>query len=251
MSTCKGVLTCEVCGDCGCKTDICDCCAVKWAQSARAAAPQEKVKPACVNCGEGVSYCHGRCRNCDSFWRRHDGLERTVKRSVFSPPVAPTPTPPRPRKSAQKILAPASLAHAGWKIDVRAIHDAMELLGVTRKVKFILSQGRRRIGSCGFDRLSDTHLIRISTFGDLETASCTLWHELQHAAQRDAEGVMEFNDNYKWENRRMGYRRNKYEVEARKTGDFGRTIPLVKRVTMSGPRTFTSTQARALTAAEW
>lgn len=59
-------------------------------------------------------------------------------------------------------------------------------------------------------------------------------------------GTKEFSDAYALETRRVGYRRNKYEVEARETGELGRTIHLVRRVALPGPNTFTSAQAGLL-----
>jgi hypothetical protein len=52
-----------------------------------------------------------------------------------------------------------------------------------------------------------------------ENASRTIWHELTHAAQTEAD-PLRFHTRYREESARVGYRQNRFEIEARENEAF-------------------------------
>lgn len=106
-------------------------------------------------------------------------------------------------------------AKAGWKIDVKAIREAIEFFGLTSPVEVKLTAGYRRTGCHRFR--DGVHVLTVSGIRGAAEASETLWHELTHCAQQEYLGRTAFRAEYEAESRRVGYRANRFEVEARDT----------------------------------
>lgn len=104
----------------------------------------------------------------------------------------------------------------GWKIDVAAIREAISFFGLTSPVEVKLTSGYRKVGCARYR--DGVHVITISAIRSGAQASVTLWHELTHAAQREYLGREAFRAEYQAETARVGYRANRFEVEARAVG---------------------------------
>lgn len=137
------------------------------------------------------------------------------------------------------ITVPRKPGLGGWSISKAAVADACRELGVTEPVKIKWSQGRRRLG-CHRYTAAAGHSITVTTYHATALGiSETIWHELTHAMQLEkvkreqaAAGVTVdhrvFHAMYRRENASVGYRRNAFEVQARKIGSLmAGTRPLV------------------------
>ena len=131
---------------------------------------------------------------------------------------------------ARRLLLPArERARAGWRFDVRAIEEAIDLLEIRRPVQVKLTGGRYQVG--GHYGRGDHHGVTVSTFLGLPQASETLWHELVHAAQCERfENDARFRRAYRLEGKTgERYRTNGFEVEARQIAEaFAWDFPLVR-----------------------
>lgn len=100
---------------------------------------------------------------------------------------------------------------AGARFNSRAIREAIEFLELACPVEIKWSNGTRRAGAHRFR--NGHHLITVSTHVRPTSLSRVLWHELTHARQEET--IEHFDAAYRSENKRRGYQRNRYEVEAR------------------------------------
>lgn len=141
-------------------------------------------------------------------------------RTISAPPTQRFFISPRPNRR-------------GVRMDERAIKAAARELGITSDVRVAWSNGTRTWGCHRYDALKRLHRITISTNEMRNGAdfSETLWHELQHAADTDRLGWMEFGKQYRMYSR-MGYgwsrayNANPFEKAARERGEDGRFKPL-------------------------
>lgn len=108
-----------------------------------------------------------------------------------------------------------------WQIIPEALEAACRELKLRHPVVVKPSNGTRTTGSHGFrlhewpdGTLRETHVISLSKRYSPERANQTLWHELCHAIQSERLGRAKFNKAYFEQNRRFGYKRNSFEVEA-------------------------------------
>jgi len=112
-------------------------------------------------------------------------------------------------------------------INVQAIEIAARLLGVENPIHIRTTKGRRITGCHRFSIFDPVHRITFSTAESAEDQSKTLWHELTHAAQTDQLGLVDYAKQYRSQNRSVGYRQNKFEVQARDCGDWHDALSLV------------------------
>lgn len=121
------------------------------------------------------------------------------------------------RTTALKVPRKPSLG--GHRISAAAVTEALEHLGINAPVQIKWSQGRRRLGAHRF-RPGVGHVITVTTYHRYASGvSETIWHELTHAHQLErAVDPKSFITSYREESRRVGYRNNRFEVEAREVG---------------------------------
>lgn len=119
--------------------------------------------------------------------------------------------------TTQPLQLPASTAKGGWTVNPAAVREAIAFFGLTRPVRIKLAGGTRRHGSRRWNEATG-HSITLSTYLPAGRVSETLWHELCHAAQSEYLGDAAFSASYDQYSKRVGYRLNPYEVEARETG---------------------------------
>jgi hypothetical protein len=116
-------------------------------------------------------------------------------------------------------------AQEGWEFDFSKIDKALDFLKILHPVRLGFKVGVRQFG----DHVSsyDGHIIKISTYLEIEEANETLWHELIHASQAERlwrEKGLPITRFYEAYENAMGpsgskYRNNSFEVEARYYAD--------------------------------
>lgn len=111
-----------------------------------------------------------------------------------------------------------------FRVDEKALAKAVKHLGIKKPVTVKFVGGTRRQG-CHMMRWND-HVIHLNRAAGAGSAGRTLWHELRHAEQAERLGRDEFNEQYRKEQASRGYRRNKFEREARETEDMNDSLPL-------------------------
>jgi len=127
--------------------------------------------------------------------------------------------------TTQALTLPGT-SKTGWKLDAAAVRQAIEFFGIAAPVEVKLSAGTRKVGCAKWRE--GVHVITVTTHHSLAGASKTLWHELTHAAQREYLGA-DFGPAYRAESARVGYRANRFEVEARDVADaMAADYPLAK-----------------------
>src|SRR5215218_6948801 len=84
-------------------------------------------------------------------------------------------------------LPSTTVARGGWRFDAGAVLQACELIGLHRPVNIRFTAGYSRAGSYRYR--GGEHHICVSGLNTLEDGGRFLWHELAHAAQRDARSV--------------------------------------------------------------
>ncbi len=112
-------------------------------------------------------------------------------------------------------------------INVEAIEIACRLLGVEEPVTIRPTRGRNVIGCHRYTIGRKGHRITWSRAYSLGRQSETLWHELTHAAQVESLGPEEFYAQKRFEQRSVGYKRNKFEKQANDCKDWSEFLPLV------------------------
>lgn len=123
------------------------------------------------------------------------------------------------------LLPTKDRAMAGWRFDITALLEALDILEIEREVEVKFTAGIHRRGAHR-DR-AGRHVVTISTYLPQEQASETLWHELVHCSQ--SERTDNFTAAYRLQSSRVGYHRNAFEVEAREVAaDFSPVHPLTK-----------------------
>lgn len=139
-----------------------------------------------------------------------------------------------------RLYCTGDRARAGWYLDQDAILEAIDKLGITRKVRIkFMTATRRAVRESGRGRSwgkggkgwrhgthyvrNNSHLITVDQERSAEQASNTLWHELTHCMQAErweketGKNIEMWHwEDYKavdgeWGNR---YRGNAYEIEA-------------------------------------
>ena len=135
---------------------------------------------------------------------------------------------------AELLLPNAASSMAGARLLPSKILEAMDLLEIRHDVQIKWSGGYRRTGAHRFlNRFGiRKHVITVSTHLDAESASSTLWHELTHAHQLEGfEHPEVFYAAYSRQSKSVGYKRNRFEVEARDNADaFKSEFPLASQV---------------------
>lgn len=110
---------------------------------------------------------------------------------------------------------------ARWEVNPVALRDACALLGITWEVKITRTTSRSQSGSQSMTaaRFGKRHCLTVDKLADHVSASKTLWHELQHAAQ--AERCATWSDYMREHKRQRGYAYavRPCEVEARATAE--------------------------------
>lgn len=130
----------------------------------------------------------------------------------------------------------------GFKLDAKAIRDALELLGADSlpyPVRVKLSNGQRTRGCTRWNEKNPHEKgVRITVSRNLSAieATKTLWHEFTHLAQMARIGsAAEFAREYrKYSATGYGYsgryERNPFEIEARENAEQFADIPLTVEV---------------------
>jgi hypothetical protein len=124
--------------------------------------------------------------------------------------------------SLSALLAPAPVqtngrcAGNGWTVDTAAVARACERLQLRCPVRVHVARGRGGASKWGHHRFENgTHTIGVLAGATAEVASRTLWHELEHAVQRELHGE-QYHPMYRAETRAVGYKLNRFEVAARR-----------------------------------
>jgi hypothetical protein len=129
------------------------------------------------------------------------------------------------------IVIPDYESKSGILLDLEALEEAVEGLGLKKTVRFKWSSGgkatnvsRQTFGTHDTKRIGDSgdyyHSITVSHYSNLYDTNETLWHELCHAQQTERfETPAEFIKSYRSYGGYSGsygkkYKRNPYEVEA-------------------------------------
>jgi hypothetical protein len=109
-----------------------------------------------------------------------------------------------------------------WQFDWAQVRGAMADLGIRNDVVIRITTGSRRHGSHRVKKLPGggfEHSLTISRHFNRESASRTLWHELAHVMQSerlaDPTTMYAVGSAYRTENESVGYRNNRFEIEAR------------------------------------
>jgi hypothetical protein len=132
------------------------------------------------------------------------------------------------------IVIPEGESFSGILLDLEALEEAVEYLGIRKTVRFKWSSGgkasnrsRRTFGCHRTEKLSESddyfHSITISHYGGLYETNETLWHELCHAKQcENFDSPSKFTKSYNGYGGTSSYgrtyRNNPYEVEAHDLG---------------------------------
>lgn len=123
-----------------------------------------------------------------------------------------------------RLVCMGGKSKAGWYLDQDAILEAIDKLGIKRRVRVKFQTFKQRGRGTHYIERDGTHLITVDQRSNGESANSILWHELAHCMQAERwanedERRNIFNwhyDDYKavdgdWGNR---YRGNAYEIEA-------------------------------------
>lgn len=126
-----------------------------------------------------------------------------------------------------------------WEFDLDALALAARTLGLRLPIEVGCAEyPRGRWGgmhSCERRGTSYVHRVRVRRASSANSASRLLWHELAHAAQSERLGTDAFDREYEREERRVGYERNPFEIEAREHEPRAYDHPLVRpHVRMDG-----------------
>ena len=105
----------------------------------------------------------------------------------------------------------------GWALDMDAINQAIDLLGLTWPVKFRLNG---RVGPTAANHSmkqssGNVHHIMVKTYAKMEDVSENIWHELTHAMQAERAGSVDAWCDESRRQRRYPYSIRPIEVEAR------------------------------------
>lgn len=117
------------------------------------------------------------------------------------------------------VRVPRKPSLGGYRVSAAAVQNAVHEFGLSWPVVIKFSQGRRRLGAHRVKVAGGTfvHSITVTTyFREASDMSGTIWHELTHARQAEQLGLPQFRASYKREQATVGYRNNRFEVEARK-----------------------------------
>lgn len=115
----------------------------------------------------------------------------------------------------QRARNAAIRANGGYRLDPRALRDAIALLGLRIPVKIRYTS---RVGATNGNYCfkGTHHDIMLKSYHTAAQATETLWHELTHAMQAErAGGTTETWADVRREQARYAYRRRPIEVEAR------------------------------------
>lgn len=122
---------------------------------------------------------------------------------------------------APKRVTIGASAPASWTVDPNALMCAIERLGLKSPVVVHTTRGRGGRRKSGLHRYEHgAHVISVVCHETREDASRVLWHELEHACQREQLGE-QYHVDYRAETRahgggHAGYMANRFEVAARR-----------------------------------
>lgn len=124
-------------------------------------------------------------------------------------------------KARQKYCDDCRDTLSPWRVDTSNLHKACRLLGINSPVVVRRSPGKNMIGRYHGFNANGEHAITVSARLSPSLASQTIWHELTHAKQREADP--NFHRNYSSTVRTKGYLTNAYEREAKANEDYHNT----------------------------